>query len=436
MRTIPNALDLARRGRADRSGAWSATCGGGTTSRSASASCSASAGSKRTRASTCCCARWRAVRDHGALDGRPWRWVIARRRPVPPDARDARRGAGPRRRACASSGACRITRCTRGTSSRRSSCIRRSTKAARSSRSRRWRTAARSSRRRRAAFPTRCGPGENGWLVAPGDAVGARRGDQRRRLAIRRGSRTTASPAARSSSGSSRGRPRATPRSRCTASCSDRLSARMTATVSGVEPADLRTVARSGSCSRCSRPRCCGSGRCRRACRSASGVDEPEVMERAVRMMKTGDFNPHFFDYPTLYMYVQAVVAVVRFAVRRDAGHVERAGAGADRGVLRLGTRRHGDPRHRDGLDRLPRRPCAGAARTALLAAVMIAVMPLHVRESHYVLTDVPVDLLRDADVAALAARARAIDGVVVRAGRRGGGARRRDEVQRRRSRC
>ena len=30
-------------------------------------------------------------------------------------------------------------------------------------------------------------------------------------------------------------------------------------------------------------------------------------------------------------------------------------------------------------------------ARTALLAAVMIAVMPLHVRESHYVLTDVPV---------------------------------------------
>jgi hypothetical protein len=43
------------------------------------------------------------------------------------------------------------------------------------------------------------------------------------------------------------------------------------------------------------------------------GVDEPEVMERAVRMMKTGDFNPHFFDYPTLYMYVQAAVAVLRF---------------------------------------------------------------------------------------------------------------------------
>ena len=53
------------------------------------------------------------------------------------------------------------------------------------------------------------------------------------------------------------------------------------------------------------------------------GVDEPEVMERAVRMMKSGDFNPHFFDYPTLYMYVQALVAVFRFifgAMRADCG--------------------------------------------------------------------------------------------------------------------
>ena len=30
----------------------------------------------------------------------------------------------------------------------------------------------------------------------------------------------------------------------------------------------------------------------------ALGVDEPEIMERVVDMMKSGDFNPHFFDYP------------------------------------------------------------------------------------------------------------------------------------------
>src|SRR6478735_11736338 len=45
------------------------------------------------------------------------------------------------------------------------------------------------------------------------------------------------------------------------------------------------------------------------------GPDEPEIMERAVRMMKTGDLNPHFFDYPALYMYVQGAVAVLRFVV-------------------------------------------------------------------------------------------------------------------------
>src|SRR3954454_8679058 len=30
------------------------------------------------------------------------------------------------------------------------------------------------------------------------------------------------------------------------------------------------------------------------------GIDEPEIMERAVRMMKTSDFNPHFFECPLL----------------------------------------------------------------------------------------------------------------------------------------
>ena len=51
----------------------------------------------------------------------------------------------------------------------------------------------------------------------------------------------------------------------------------------------------------------------------AIGVDEPQIMERVVRMMKTGDFNPHFFDYPSLYIYVQLVVAVLRYLLD-DAG--------------------------------------------------------------------------------------------------------------------
>ncbi len=110
-------------------------------------------------------------------------------------------------------------------------------------------------------------------------------------------------------------------------------------------------------------------------------------------MIKTGDFNPHFFDYPTLYMYVQAVVAALRFMF------------GAMRGLW-------------SGLAQTPteefyvwgravtailgtatvlvvyRAGMRWGARTALLAAVMLAVMPLHVRESHFVLTDVPATFL------------------------------------------
>lgn len=118
-------------------------------------------------------------------------------------------------------------------------------------------------------------------------------------------------------------------------------------------------------------------------------VDEPEVLLRAVRMMKTGDLNPHFYDYPTLYMYVQALVAVVRFLVGAMQGKwaslaqappeafyvwgravTAIAGTATVWIVYRAGTR--------------------WGRRTALLAAVMFAVMPLHVRESHFVLTDVP----------------------------------------------
>jgi 4-amino-4-deoxy-L-arabinose transferase-like glycosyltransferase len=119
-------------------------------------------------------------------------------------------------------------------------------------------------------------------------------------------------------------------------------------------------------------------------------VDEPEIMDRSVRMIKTGDFNPHFFDYPSLYIYVQAAVSVVRFvlgAVRGEWSSLAQASTAdfylwgravtaiigtATVWVLYLGGLRWG-------------------ARTALLGAGLLAVMPLHVRESHYVLTDVPL---------------------------------------------
>jgi 4-amino-4-deoxy-L-arabinose transferase-like glycosyltransferase len=119
------------------------------------------------------------------------------------------------------------------------------------------------------------------------------------------------------------------------------------------------------------------------------GPDEPEVMERAVRMIKTGALNPHFFDYPGLYIYVEAAVSVLRFMV----GAMQGKWAGLAQAPTEdfylwaraitalLGTATVWVV-YRCGLRWGP--------QTALLAAVLIAVMPLHVRESHYVLTDVP----------------------------------------------
>jgi 4-amino-4-deoxy-L-arabinose transferase-like glycosyltransferase len=125
----------------------------------------------------------------------------------------------------------------------------------------------------------------------------------------------------------------------------------------------------------------------------AVGVDEPEVMERATRMMRTGDLNPHFFDYPALYIYVQAAAGVARFLVGAMRGEwASLAQAPTEhfyiwgRAVTAiLGTL---------SVLALYRAGQRWGGRAALLAAVMFAVMPLHVRESHFTLTDVPATFL------------------------------------------
>ena len=45
-------------------------------------------------------------------------------------------------------------------------------------------------------------------------------------------------------------------------------------------------------------------------------VDEPEIAQRAINMMRSGSLSPHpFYDYPSLYMYVQLAAFVVRFVI-------------------------------------------------------------------------------------------------------------------------
>ena len=122
----------------------------------------------------------------------------------------------------------------------------------------------------------------------------------------------------------------------------------------------------------------------------AIGVDEPQIMDRVVNMMRTGDFNPHFFDYPGFYIYLQLAVACVKFLANATAGGwtaLDQADASAfyvwARGLTAIfGTAT---------ILVVYRLALRWGARHALLAAGLMAVLPLHVRESHYALTDVPM---------------------------------------------
>jgi 4-amino-4-deoxy-L-arabinose transferase-like glycosyltransferase len=122
------------------------------------------------------------------------------------------------------------------------------------------------------------------------------------------------------------------------------------------------------------------------------GVDEPEILHRAVTMMRTGDYNPHFFDYPGFYIYVQLVTAIARFLAGASAGEWRSLAQVRTEDFYLWGravTALFGVATvflvYRCGLRWGPRH--------AALAAGLFAVMPMHVRESHYVLTDVPATL-------------------------------------------
>ena len=122
----------------------------------------------------------------------------------------------------------------------------------------------------------------------------------------------------------------------------------------------------------------------------ATGVDEPQIMNRVVHMMKTGDLNPHFFDYPGLVFAVHLPVACARFlagAIGQRWSSLEHVSAIDFYVWGRVVTAIFGVATilvvHQIGM--------RWGARHALLAAGLFAVMPLHVRESRFVLTDVPM---------------------------------------------
>ena len=126
----------------------------------------------------------------------------------------------------------------------------------------------------------------------------------------------------------------------------------------------------------------------------AVGIDEPQVVGRALRILHTGDWNPHVFDYPTLVIYLQAMVAILRFmwgAMNGEWASLDRFSIAAVYVTGRFVTAAIGVATvwltYRLGTE-------LSSRRVALLGAAQLAVRPLHVRESHFILTDVPMAAL------------------------------------------
>ena len=119
-------------------------------------------------------------------------------------------------------------------------------------------------------------------------------------------------------------------------------------------------------------------------------VDEPEIVERALNMMRSGSLHPHFFDYPGLSLYLQLVVSIARFIFGAISGEwysLAQANGGPFYLWGRIVTASIGVATvllvYQVGM--------RWGARHALLASGLMAVLPLHVRYSHYVLTDTPL---------------------------------------------
>jgi Dolichyl-phosphate-mannose-protein mannosyltransferase len=127
--------------------------------------------------------------------------------------------------------------------------------------------------------------------------------------------------------------------------------------------------------------------------------DEVAIMSRALAFAK-GDLNPHNFLYPTLYFYVlfawEGLTALLAVATRAVASFAD-----FQRGFFLDPTRVYVAGRLLTALLgtatvaatwALARRLAGSIA--GLAAALVVAVSPLHVRDSHYVKHDVPVTLL------------------------------------------
>ncbi|WP_026370705.1 glycosyltransferase family 39 protein [Kallotenue papyrolyticum] len=130
--------------------------------------------------------------------------------------------------------------------------------------------------------------------------------------------------------------------------------------------------------------------------------DEPALVDVALRMLRDGDPNPHFFLYPSLYFYLLVLVFQAHLAWAQLTGAYGSANPLEGTTHLfttiplvfvwgRLLTATIGTLTAVLAY-RLVRQAVDG--RSGLLAALFVATLPFHVRHSQYITTDVTAAVL------------------------------------------
>jgi 4-amino-4-deoxy-L-arabinose transferase-like glycosyltransferase len=118
--------------------------------------------------------------------------------------------------------------------------------------------------------------------------------------------------------------------------------------------------------------------------------DEWAVFDRALAMMRTGDFNPHDFIYPTVYMYMQLAWLVVSFFYGVSKGLYTSV---SDVNVVDLYLWGRFLTALLGALTvyvtYLTGRELFGR-KVGLLSALLLTFSFLHLRDSHYITVDVP----------------------------------------------
>jgi 4-amino-4-deoxy-L-arabinose transferase-like glycosyltransferase len=135
--------------------------------------------------------------------------------------------------------------------------------------------------------------------------------------------------------------------------------------------------------------------------------DEPYTVEISQQIFKTGDFNPHSFNYPSLSIYIQTLAYVPYFLLGKLTGILQTPGDLQSLKTLGMGITLAQMPTTvlmgrmvtialgvaAVGLTYITGKVISGKISVGLLAGLALAISPTSVAQSRYITPDIPLTL-------------------------------------------